>query len=422
MSDPHIALFEPYKGGHHPQFVRQLLEYWVGNHLRGRLDVVVTDAFLKEHDDVADYIRKHRSAGLYAVPAPGSPHIRGAGSLPVLLRSDLEQGRLLKRYLREHRPDHVVMMYFDHLQFSLFLDLRLPYPVTFSGIYFRPSFHYGWLSGRPGGWKERVQQVRKRFVLGRALANPHFKSLLSLDPYVGPFLRDVEDRAEVVALPDGAPIEPAPDAKTGRIRAGRIDPERHMALMFGVLDSRKGVPKVLEAAASLAPALQQRLALYLAGSVASGERAEILYGVNRLREQTEIQVILEDRFVPDEQVHVLVHDADFVILAYQQHVGSSNVLVRTASQKTPVIGSDYGIVGEHIRRHRLGMAVDTHSVAALAKGLERALTDGFDGFDASSARAFAEANSAEAYARTVFRHAGVPVHHPTPGPEPEGAG
>jgi len=79
------------------------------------------------------------------------------------------------------------------------------------------------------------------------------------------------------------------------------------------------------------------------------------------------------------------------------------VLVRAAHARRPVLTSDYGTVGAHTRRHRLGLAVDTTRAEAVAGGLAAWLESPSTlAYDADSAAAFAAANTAEAFAKTFF--------------------
>jgi glycosyltransferase involved in cell wall biosynthesis len=93
-----------------------------------------------------------------------------------------------------------------------------------------------------------------------------------------------------------------------------------------------------------------------------------------------------------------------VLLTYQHdHVGSSGGLVRAAAAGVPVLSTDHGLVGVQVRRHRLGLTIDTTSAeeirSALLRWLERPATMPFD---PAAARKFAAANTADAFAETIF--------------------
>ncbi len=402
---PHIMLFDLYTGGHRGQYVRQLVEYWVEHALPGRLDVVVPQAFLDYHSDVAQLIKQHGGNGVGLVPID-EPVTLDAYGLRGLLHSDRVHGRLLRTYLHRLRPDYAVCLFFDHIQLSLAFDLRFSFPVRLSGIYFRPSFHYPDLSGTPPGRRERLTQWRKRRMLAAALRNPHLTHLFCLDPYVIPHIDALDRSVQAVPLPDGITLYPPRQSRTETRTGWGVPDDRRVALLFGAIDSRKGVFPVIEALHRLPAEAQQQLALVLVGSVGATEKAPIYEAVERLRARTAIQVILDDRFIPDEEIPEVVGAADLALITYQRHVGSSNVLVRAAAASVPVLGSDYGLVGAHLERHRLGLPVDATDPAVLARAFARWLDapEAFP-FDARKAHLFAAAHTAERFAETIFRPA-----------------
>lgn len=402
---PHIALFDLYCGGHHGQHMRLLIEYWGEHEIPGRLDVVVPPRFVKAHSDVLPAVDRYadRGARLVHVDVPTG---MDPGSTRGLIHADRIHGKLLGRYMRQSGADYTLCLFFDHTQISLALDLRFPGSGRIGGIYFRPSFHYPDLrpEARPD-IRERITQARKRWLLRAALRNPHFAHLFCLDPFAVPYVDRIADPGKAIALPEPVlRVHSAESSKEVRERRG-IESGRRLALFFGRIDSRKGIFETLDALALLAPASQRRLAVLICGSIREDERPRILDRIDALRRSTGLQVILDDRFVEEKEIAGLYRAADLSLVPYQKHIGSSGVLVHSADRGVPVIGSDYGLVGEYIRRYRLGLAVDTTDARTIAEGLELwLLTPDELPFDAARSREYAEMNSAEAFASTIFQH------------------
>ena len=148
---------------------------------------------------------------------------------------------------------------------------------------------------------------------------------------------------------------------------------------------------------------QRRLALVLAGRIADADRERVLGELRDLEGRAPLQVVLDERFVPYEEIQPMVRRADLVLLTYQHHVGSSNVLVRAAMARRPVLAADYGLVGALVRARRLGQTVDAGSPEAIALALAAFLADpsAFP-FSPEEARRYAEANTADAFARTIL--------------------
>ena len=389
MKNPHVLLFDLYAGGHHGQYVRQLVEYWGAHELHGRLTVLARPAFFERHGDV---LRVAAHCGATCKPIAEPVEMRG------FIRGALAHGRYLRKYIKSLRPTHAVCMYFDQVQLSLALGLRFGYPVALSGIYFRPTFHYD--EATAAALKDRITRMRKRRLLTAALRNPHFKTLFCLDPYVVPYVPPTH--AQLVPLPDGAPV--CPPLKTPEILRAQwgIDPNRSVALFFGSIAARKGIFQTLDALPLLPVAGQRQLSLVIIGRDAPHEQQRVKDHVARSLKATEVQIIHEARFVNEEEIPGLFGCADLVLLPYQRHVGSSGVLVRAAQASVPVLGSDYGLVGRHIHTHQLGLAVDSARPSAIAAGLAQWLSGGTFPFDPVRALAFGSANTAEHFGQTVF--------------------
>lgn len=410
MNTPHIMLFDLYSGGHHFQYIQQLATYWANTIRSGILSIVVPQQMVTAHPSLKTFVDDHADTGLRLFPIDEVTDVReGEAGMRTLIKNDREHGRLLQRYVNALRPDHTILMYFDHVQLSLATGVRFDFNTTLSGIYFRPSFHYR-MDGAVS-WKEKAQRFRKRQTLAAALRNPHFTRLLCLDPYVVPVVQSMQTDTEAIFLPDGAdPDLPKKTLEETRSQFG-VEPHRTVALFFGVVDRRKGIHKVLEAIQLLPDDVQEKLCLIVAGRITDPQKADLLADMQGLQQHKRLQLILQEGFVPDDTLADLTHAADVLLVTYQRHIGSSNVLVRAAGAERPVLGSDYGLVGEHLRRKKLGLAVDTTNAYAVADGLTTFINDrSAVPFDVDEARAFATANTATKHAAVVFQgiHPAVP--------------
>lgn len=241
----------------------------------------------------------------------------------------------------------------------------------------------------------------KQVVLRAALRNPHLRTLFCLDPFAAAHIAGWARHSECVFLPEPLWVPDMPVESSALEDA--VEPGRRRLVFFGSLDDRKGIRPVLDALAALPESSQRRLALIFAGPVGSVEREELLARIAAFDANSAVQVLLEDRFVPEAQVQRLLAACDLVLLTYRHHVGSSGVLVRAAAAGVPVLATDYGLVGAQVRKHRLGLPLDATSSEEIRSAL-LAWLDRPDAmpFDRSSASRFAAANTAEAFADTIF--------------------
>ena len=138
------------------------------------------------------------------------------------------------------------------------------------------------------------------------------------------------------------------------------------------------------------------------GKAISEDSDRVKSQIELCRAQTHVEIIHIDRFVDEDEISSFFMAADLALLPYQQHVGSSGVLVRAASEGIPVLGSDYGLIRRNIETHRLGLTIDSTNAGAISKGLERWLDGGIISFEIQKAKAFGAANTASQFCSTIF--------------------
>ena len=405
MSTKTLALYDPYHGGHHGLFIQHLIRYWGEHRLVGNLKIVVTRSYLETHRPVEMLVSSFPESDITIHPIDPLPPLPSA-STRALVQNDMRQGRQVQQFLQEIHPSHVLFMYFDHIQISLATKLRFPFPLHLSGIYFRPSFHYPRLMKQSTSLTDKVKNLRKRLILKWALTNPHFKTLFSLDPYILPDVQQMNRKVVTVALPDGVEEDEKSSSPHNVPESWHIEPGRVIALSFGSIASRKGVFKTLDALLELDVSTQRKLAVVFAGLVVPSERERFYQAIEKVRAQSETQIIVNDWFIEDQKIPYLLRAADVVLVTYQHHIGSSNVLIRAARADVPVIGTDYGLVGAHIKNYGLGISIDSTNPSALAEAITRFVSTSTLSFDRERARAFGEENKASRYAETIFSNLG----------------
>lgn len=398
---PHIMLFDLYATGHHPQYILNLVEYWAKHSVECRLTVVAPGEMVETNDVLASLFHQYRGRGLQMTSSGAS--LTAPSSMLDMIMVDRTHGRVLRHHMKTLNPDHVALMYFDHVQLSLALGLRRGYNATLSGIYFRPTFH---LNESPAGIKSRLTTYRKKATLLRAVRNSRFRHLFCLDPFVVPVLGRMAPEVQAVHLPDGVRIhtnltEPSDVRAAWAVPQGRV-----VALLLGVLDSRKGVYRILQALQLLEPEIQRKLAIILAGPVKPSDETSLHDAIAGARKQTEVHVHLDKRYVPDDEVQTFVEASDVVLVLYQRdHVGSSNMLIRAAVAGVPVLGTDHGLIGRLIRKNRLGDTVNSIDPNAIARGLKRLVTAGESAsFESEMAMTFGRNNSAAHMGEVFFRN------------------
>ncbi|MBV8882586.1 MAG: glycosyltransferase [Chroococcidiopsidaceae cyanobacterium CP_BM_RX_35] len=398
-------LFDLAIGGHHGNYIQHLLEYWCENQLPGNIDIVTLPEFLQVHYDVVNFISKVQNSNINLVPITKEESVALAtktSSLERVLRN-FQEWRLLCKYAVHLKASECLLMYFDTYKVPLALGLRAPCP--FSGIYFRPTFHYNNFVNYIPFFKEVVQQRREQLMLVRVLRHPQLSKLFCLDPFATECIEQLYNQPHVVYLPDPVRLEDrsqlSPTALKDKLR---VQSHRKVFLLFGGLEGRKGIYQLIDAIALLPPTLCEKLCLVLAGGTNSTEQALITTKVKEILQTCPVQIIERYEFLSETVVPTYFQLADVVLAPYQSHVGMSGILLQAAAAGKPVLSSDYGLMGELVLRHQLGLAIDSTKPQEIAKGLKQFLEASKPLCDHTKMQAFAEQHSAQHFARIIFQH------------------
>ncbi|MBD2213609.1 glycosyltransferase family 4 protein [Nostoc linckia FACHB-104] len=403
-ADRRILLFDLSVGGHHPAYIQHLIRYWGEQKLPGRLDIVVMPKFLEQHQDVVEIAQTYGSDRINFVPIT-EEEVTWLGPWTTFARKKLRALRewtILNRYAKALGSTECLIMYFDTFQFSTVL--RRPLPCPFSGLYFRARFHYDEFPESVLSWKDKVRHWQERFHISQVVGHPQLKTLFSLDQFAVKYLNQFHNPAKAVYLPDPVQIYSNSESNLDELKTSLgIEAHRQIFLLFGVLDSRKGIHQLLEAISLLPANLCQKLCLLLVGPIKAQEKPEIKQKIEQLSQILPIQIVVYDKFVIDRENQPYFQLADVVLAPYQRHVGTSSILIRAAAAQKPVLCSNYGLMGEWTRHYQLGINVDSTVPAEIAQGLTKFLLESPAKFgDRTLAKSFAVQNSAENYARTIF--------------------
>ncbi|MDJ0702075.1 MAG: glycosyltransferase [Leptolyngbyaceae cyanobacterium MO_188.B28] len=399
-----IMLFDLSVRGHHPSYIQHLIDYWCKQMLPGCLQIVVSSRFPEEHGDVVEFgLTQGKGRVKFTAITPQEEAALGARKSKIkrALRTFQEWG-LFQRYAKTLKADHCLFMYFDTCQWPLTLGAQSP--CSFSGIYFRPTFHYPQFAGYAPSRKDRLQQLQEKLFLFAIRRQSRLKTLFSLDPFAVKHLEKGSRTMKAVHLPDPIQLNSALDEPVGNIQDQlAIEPGRRVFLLFGALTGRKGVPQLLDAIATLDPNLCQKLCLLLVGESNIAEALEAR--IKLICQERPVQIVRQYEFVAEETVPAYFQLSDVILAPYQRHVGMSGILLWAAAAQKPVLSSDYGLMGEIVRRHQLGVTVDSTRPDEIAKGLTYFLTEaGEAACDRTKMKAFAKANSADRFAEVIFQN------------------
>ena len=390
--------FELETGGHHASYIRNFAQQWSENLDPHQIHFVVTPEFFQKHADVIELIESLQTDAvqIHAITQTENDQLNGR------VKRIFNGWKLFCKYAAQLKVDRGLLMYSDHFQLPMLMGQAAPCPV--SCIYFRPTFHYGELENYHPSFKQRLAAWRKKTLVKRLLNLKQMDVLFSLDSLAVDYINsNFAPRASVRQLPDSFVRYQTTAEQLATLRSDlNIEQGRKVCMLLGVLDPRKGPLQLLDAAQRLPEALQKKLCLLLVGSLRAEIEDEVIQKIERLRQDTSIQIVLKNEYVSDTVVQRFYELADVALTTYQRHMGMSSALIRAALAEIPVLSSDYGLMGELVEREKLGITCDTEDPDSFADGLAAVIgQSGRELFDVSHASAFALSHSPAALADTL---------------------
>lgn len=332
-----VLIFEPLSGGHRANFIRWLRD--AASEYTGCRFVFFT----------ADDLDR-------------------ATALQLAAAGRWKKQRLLYQLFRQvcgkYKPDHVLILELTHLELPLAL---FGSPVPLSAILFvqYPERFKNWklLSANDSGfsryWKNLWGQAqpaskhwKTRLLLWRAPVKNLF--LLNGDKSCRFLTKHFGTRARFVPVSDPAPVIDTDPEFSFNTPAGK-----RTCLFFGAISRRKGADVLLDTLERVSPETAQKNVFIFCGEPEPLYREEFSEACARLRSvRPDIELVMDDRFVPDNQMMAMFEQADLILMPYARPEYSSGILALAAKAGTPILGPPGGLLGRLIRENGLGVAAE----------------------------------------------------------------
>ena len=403
--DRQVMLFDMAITGHHSVYIKHLIQHWKTQQLPGILHVVVIPQFLERHADVVT-IADDAPANNIRFTAITTHEAAQLDEQTALLDRSFAEWRLFCRYARQLQVTQGLLMQFDIFQIPLMLQQTAPCAIA--GIYFRPTFHYREFAHYQPTRPDLVRQWRQKIILSLALRHPQFKQLFSLDPFAVQSIKQLGTSVEAIPLPDPVEKHNYADLDTEQLRQELgVQPERQIFLLFGEISQRKGIHQILAAVQSLPTEVGRQICLLVAGPIEPSEQDAVQTALDQLASSPSVQLVTRIQYIKGREVQRYFALADVILALYQRHVGMSSVLVHAAAAQKPVLASNYGLLGELVQRHQLGIAVDSENCAEIQAGLITWFKQPLENLcDPLKLTSFADRHTASKFSEVIFSNLG----------------
>lgn len=305
----------------------------------------------------------------------------------------------LMAYIADYQADKLIMMMLDMFQHTIGSS-RLPCETT--GIMFNPYPRVipadDTLRAKQ---KTAITKARKIFTTWWMCRNSQLKKIFIFnDAETIKTMNETLGTKVFTYLPD--PVYEYPTRAGLDIREKyAILPERKIFLSFGFIDEKKNVVNILKAMQKLSADEASKSCLLVVGKIHPEYQhslSETLKETQKLR--PELQIVLESRFVDDDEMESFVSQSDVISVAYINFYSSSGVIGLASRHNKPVIATKFGVVGDLTREYKLGLTLDAHNTTEIKEAVQYFLQNK-NGYP-EQASTFVENHSGESFIKTLL--------------------
>jgi glycosyltransferase involved in cell wall biosynthesis len=351
-----ILFYDQYISGHHLEYIHHLVEYSRRNSEEDVVFVIRQEAIDAIKTDVSERIR------FIATPLVSSES---------LLKKSLEEGKWLAKTIQQEKITDLCFLAIDPYQYLLGVKWFRKLPCNIHGILFSPP-HRLYPSSQ-SSIKEKIRQSvrrnRKTLQLRWALRNKRLKSLFILDDSDGVDKLNRRFRPVFQLLND--PIDQGASAIATRDQS-KIAKGGKLLLSFGAIHPRKNLVNIVK---SLQHCENYSVTLLISGKGKTEYVSRLREAASAYDDNNRIKVIIDNRFVSQEEMESLFSAADGIVMVYQNFYGSSGVLGRAAKVSKPVLISDHGLVFSLTQKYDMGYSVKGDP-ASIADGIKKIIVQG----------------------------------------------
>ncbi|MDP5120775.1 MAG: glycosyltransferase, partial [Spirosomaceae bacterium] len=172
-------------------------------------------------------------------------------------------------------------------------------------------------------------------------------------------------------LPDPIYDYPNDDSVLNIREKHDISTDRIILLCFGMIDAKKNVALIIDAAKELPDAVAKKLCILVVGKVREEYTTTLTQSINiAKKENTQLQIEQVNGFVTDAEMESYVKQSDWISLAYVNFYSSSGVVGLAARHNKPILATQFGVIGQQTQEYGLGISVDARKIAEITSSLE----------------------------------------------------
>lgn len=339
-----FLIFEPSINGHHLEYVTHMMNYAMTCKSEDNFCFVLNEKY--RNNLYSGYVNKDNIKVFY-ISDNYSVIMQNSN---ILVRS-YKLTICLKKYIKEHKPDRVILPYLPPL--IPLLPLFVYKKNLFRGIIFKTPSKIG----------DRLKLSILDSILYKFIYKFKCFEIIWVvnNKYIVTLLNEQLNTKVFSVLPD--PINVINNLNTNIINKYKHS-NRIILFHGGGMDKSKGTIDFINALKLLPVSVHKNYIIIFGGKMQNSDEKQILYDF--IEDFPSYNIIYDDNFLTYEDLCTYISISDYVVIPYKRTEQSSGILGYSALYGIPVIGPKKGLLGKLIVDNKLGYVLDNITPDSLA--------------------------------------------------------
>ncbi|MFB9110941.1 glycosyltransferase [Flavobacterium gyeonganense] len=344
--------------GHHSEYISHLVKHLSKFHSEDVYYFVVSEELKIAFPEIIS-----ESEGCSSVVWEFIPQsvIKKIHDLSLLKRSFAEL-ELVEQYASKFSVNEVFLLYFNIFQLALIFKRPSP---KLKGILFLQ-----FLRMEKATLKDKLKYYRKYLITKFYSRNPKITSVFILNDQKTVDYLNNEFRTDIFKmLPDPIPVYDE-DNDFQIYDYYNIPKNKKVLLHPGSIDPRKGTYEIIDSVDFLNDKETEEYAILIVGRAKLDIENVIREKLSALQ-NINFTIVFDNTFVSNERLKSLFLQSYAVLMPYKNAEASSGIMGHASIVNKCVLAPDSGLIGELIKKYKLGVLINKPISIEIARGIER---------------------------------------------------
>lgn len=343
--------------GHHSEYISHLVDYLSEVHSESVYYFVVSEEFKIAFPKV---ISKSKDCSFINWEFIPKSRIKKIHDLSLIKRSFAELS-LVEEYSKNLSATEVFLLYFNIFQIALIFKRPI---FRIKGILFLQ-----FLRMEKATFKDKLKYYRKYLTTKLYSYNSKIISVFILNDENTVGYLNLEFKTNIYKmLPDPIPVYEE-ENNFDIYTYYNIPKNKKILLHPGSIDPRKGTYEIIDSIDLLKEKEIKEYAILIVGKAKSDIENIIKQKLSTLKNK-HFTVVFDNTFVSNERLKSLFLQSYAVLMPYKNVEASSGVMGHATLMNKCVLAPDSGLIGEIIKKYKLGVLINKPSAFNIAKGIE----------------------------------------------------